>query len=237
MRLALTTRQREGWIWGASVTKTPSDPLDVSDEELVARYQAGEAAVVEVLLTRYRHLAHIKARSYFLAGAGKDDVVQEGMIGLYKAIRDYRSGRRAAFRTFADVCITRQIVSAIKTATRHKHDPLNSGVSLSKPLPQDEHPDRVLADILPAAEASDPADVVIKNEEIQGVRRAFAEVLSGFETEVLHLYIEGKSYQEIASSLGRSVKAIDNALQRIKRKLEMSLGVAEPAEASALPTS
>ena len=208
---------------GASVKSRPVDPVEATDEDLVARYQAGEAAVVEVLLNRYRHLAHIKARSYFLAGAGKDDVIQEGMIGLYKAIRDYRPGRKAAFRTFADVCITRQIVSAIKTATRHKHDPLNSGVSLSKPLPQDDHPDRVLADVLPAMEVSDPAELVVKDEEMAGVRRAFSEVLSGFETEVLHLYIEGKSYQEIARTLKRGVKAIDNALQRIKRKLEMSL--------------
>jgi len=203
--------------------KVPADLTDLSDEELVARYQAGEAAAVEILLNRYRHLAHIKARSYFLAGASRDDVVQEGMIGLYKAIRDYREGRRAAFRTFADVCITRQIVSAIKTATRHKHDPLNSGLSLSKPLPQDDQPDRVLGDVLSGEDVADPADLVIQNEEILGVRRAFAEVLSDFEAEVLRMYIEGKSYQDIARHLRRGVKAIDNALQRIKRKLEMSL--------------
>ena len=196
---------------------------ETPDEDLVAAYQAGEPGAMETLLERYRDFARLKARSYFLAGADRDDIVQEGMIGLYKAIRDYREGRRAAFRTFADVCITRQIVSAIKTATRHKHDPLNSGLSLSKPLPQDDQPDRVLGDVLSGEDVADPADLVIQNEEILGVRRAFAEVLSDFEAEVLRMYIEGKSYQDIARHLRRGVKAIDNALQRIKRKLEMSL--------------
>src|SRR5687768_14790787 len=172
-------------------------PLDLStdtDEELVARYHAGHEAAVEALLNRYRNFARLKARSYFLAGADKDDIIQEGMIGLYKAIRDYSPDKQASFRAFAEICITRQIITAIKTATRQKHGPLNSYVSFNKPIGADDDPDRVLMDVLRAAEIADPAEVVVHNEELHSIKMAFAEVLSDFEAEVLHLYVEGKSY-------------------------------------------
>ncbi len=165
----------------------------------------------------------MKARSYFLAGADKDDIVQEGMIGLYKAIRDFAADREASFRAFAEICITRQIITAVKTATRQKHLPLNSYVSLSKPLATEEDPDWVLMDVLEAPHVTDPAELVISNDELRSIKLAFAEILSDFEAEVLHMYVEGKSYHEIAEFLGRHVKSVDNALQRIKRKVELHL--------------
>jgi RNA polymerase sporulation-specific sigma factor len=194
-----------------------------TDEDLVALYHRGSQPAIELLLERYRNFARMKARSYFLAGADKDDIVQEGMIGLYKAIRDFAPERQASFRAFAEICITRQIITAVKTATRQKHVPLNSYVSLSKPLATEEDPDWVLMDVLETPQVSDPAELVISNDELRSIKLAFAEILSDFEAEVLHMYVEGKSYQEIAEHLGRHVKSIDNALQRIKRKVELHL--------------
>ena len=194
-----------------------------SDEELVALYREGVQDAVEVLLARYRNFARMKARSYFLAGADKDDIVQESMIGLYKAIRDFSAERQASFRAFAEICITRQIITAVKTATRQKHGPLNSYVSLAKPLGAQDDADWVLGDVIPTEEIADPAELVISNDELRSIKIAFAEILSDFEAEVLHMYVEGKSYQEIAEHLSRHVKSIDNALQRIKRKVELHL--------------
>jgi RNA polymerase sporulation-specific sigma factor len=178
---------------------------------------------MDALLARYRNFARSKARSYFLVGADKEDIVQEAMIGLYKAVRDFNADRETSFRAFADVCITRQIITAIKMATRQKHIPLNTYVSLSKPLATDEEPDRALMDVLQPREVTDPAELVISTEELRSMKLAFAEILSDFEIEVLHLYVEGKSYQEIAALLSRQLKAVDNALQRIKRKVELHL--------------
>jgi RNA polymerase sporulation-specific sigma factor len=194
-----------------------------ADEELVALYRAGDPAAIEELLSRYRSFARVKARSYFLVGADRDDILQEGMIGLYKAIRDYAPEREASFRAFAELCVTRQIITAVKTATRQKHVPLNTYVSLSKPVGDDEDPDRSLQEVLANVRAPDPADLVIGNEELRSMKIAFAEILSDFEAEVLHMYVEGKSYQEIAGHLDRHVKSIDNAIQRIKRKVELHL--------------
>jgi RNA polymerase sporulation-specific sigma factor len=194
-----------------------------SDEELVALYHQGQQPAIDALLERYRNFARMKARSYFLAGADKDDIVQEGMIGLYKAIRDFMAERQASFRAFAEICITRQIITAVKTATRQKHVPLNSYVSLSKPLASEEDPDWVLMDVLETPQVTDPAELVISSDELRSIKLAFAEILSDFEAEVLHMYVEGKSYQEIGDLLGRHVKSVDNALQRIKRKVELHL--------------
>jgi len=212
-----------------------ADLSDGSDEELIHLYREGEPVAMETLLARYRNFARMKARSYFLVGADKDDIVQEGMIGLYKAIRDFSDDKQASFRAFAEICITRQIITAIKTATRQKHVPLNQYVSLSKPLATDDDPDRVLMDVLRQPHVSDPADMVISSEELRGIKMAFAEILSDFEAEVLHLYVEGKSYQEIGKLLKRHVKSIDNALQRIKRKIELHLKAREDAEAGRKP--
>jgi RNA polymerase sigma-H factor len=207
---------------------------DLMDDDLVARFQDGDTQALEVLLQRYRRFARAKARGYFLIGADSDDIEQEGMIGLFKAVRDFRSDRQASFRAFAELCITRQIITAIKTATRQKHQPLNSYVSLSgTPSSNDESSERTVEEVLEARGLTDPADVVVSMENMSSMRRSMAEMLSGLEVEVLGLYVEGKSYQEIAVSLGRHVKSIDNALQRIKRKLDMHLAEQAAVEAVA----
>lgn len=192
----------------------------LSDEDLVERVRAGDDKAIELLLHRYRHYARAKARTYFLAGADKEDIVQEGMIGLYKAIRDFQADKNTAFRAFAELCMTRQIITAIKTATRQKHRPLNSYVSLNKPAGDDDDDDRSIGEALASKSMTDPAELVVSAEEIDNIRNSVGRLLSHFETEVLQLYMDGKSYQQIADVLGRHVKSIDNALQRIKRKLE-----------------
>jgi RNA polymerase sporulation-specific sigma factor len=205
------------------VRSSTTDPSRATDEDLVSRYHGGDHRAVDILLERYRNFARLKARSYFLAGADKDDIVQEGMIGLYKAIRDFATDRQTSFRAFAEICITRQIITAVKTATRQKHTPLNSYVSLSKPIAAEEDPDWILMDVIETPHVADPAELVISSDELRSIKLAFAEILSDFEAEVLHMYVEGKSYQEIGEYLGRHVKSIDNALQRIKRKVELHL--------------
>ena len=191
-----------------------------ADERLVLAARTGDDGALCELLTKYRAFARVKARSYFLVGADREDIVQEGMIGLYKAIRDFNPDRQSSFRAFAELCVTRQIITAIKTATRQKHGPLNNYVSFSRPVGHDDDGERVLGDVIPTVAISDPADLVISAERIRALQAHFDAVLSDLETEVLRLYVEGKSYQEIAERLQRQVKSIDNALQRIKRKLE-----------------
>jgi RNA polymerase sporulation-specific sigma factor len=191
-----------------------------SDDELVMAARSGDDSALCDLLNKYRAFARVKARSYFLVGADREDIVQEGMIGLYKAIRDFNPDMQSSFRAFAELCVTRQIITAIKTATRQKHGPLNNYVSFERPVGGDDDGERVLGDVLPSRAISDPADLVISAERIRALQAHFDEVLSDLETEVLRLYVEGKSYQEIAERLQRHVKSIDNALQRIKRKLE-----------------
>jgi RNA polymerase sporulation-specific sigma factor len=200
---------------------------EVVDEELIDRARSGDDRAIETLLIRYRHYARAKARTYFLAGADREDIVQEGMIGLYKAIRDFQPEKETTFRSFAELCITRQIISAIKGATRRKHMPLNSYVSLNQGPSSGEPDVPPLEQFLSIAGPSDPADLVISAEEITSLRASMVELLSGLEAEVLRLYMDGKSYQEIATTLGRHVKSIDNALQRIKRKLEQHLEARE----------
>ena len=202
-----------------------------ADDELVRRSRAGDDYALAELLHKYRGFARAKARSYFLVGADKEDIVQEGMIGLYKAIRDFNPDMQTSFRAFAELCITRQIITAIKTATRHKHGPLNNYVSFSRPLSADDDGERYLADVLPATAITDPADLVVSAERIRALQKHFDTVLSDLEVEVLRLYVEGKSYSEIALLLQRQVKSIDNALQRIKRKLDGHLRERELSEA------
>lgn len=195
---------------------------NVLDEELVLYAHEGDVSALEHLINKYKNFVRAKARSYFLIGADREDIVQEGMIGLYKAIRDFRNDKLSSFRAFAELCITRQIITAIKTATRQKHIPLNSYVSLNKPI-YDEESDRTLLDILTAAKITDPEELIISREELASIECKIGEILSGLELEVLMSYLEGKSYQEIACDLDRHVKSIDNALQRVKRKLEKYL--------------
>ena len=199
-----------------------------TDEELIHKHRGGDSRAAEILLSRYRNFAQMKARSYFLVGAERDDIVQESMIGLYKAIRDFQPDRQTSFRAFADVCITRQLITAIRSARCQKHQPLNSYLSLSKPLAAEEDPDRVLMDVLTGPAMLDPAEVVIAAEDLGDIKAAFDRLLSQFETEVLRLYADGKSYHQIAALLEREVKSIDNALQRIKRKIESYLRTRDP---------
>lgn len=192
------------------------------DEDIVASAREGDDLALEYLIHKYRNFVRAKARSYFLIGADREDIIQEGMIGLYKAIRDYRADKLASFRAFAELCITRQIITAIKTATRQKHIPLNSYVSLNRPI-YDEDSDRTLLDIMDGAKVNDPVELVISREEFMDIEQKMSEFLSELEWKVLMYYLEGKSYQEIANQLSRHVKSIDNALQRVKRKLERYL--------------
>ncbi len=193
-----------------------------SDEELVEAVRNGDDQALEYLIHKYRNFVRAKARSYFLIGADREDIVQEGMIGLYKSIRDYREDKLTSFKAFAELCITRQIITAIKTATRQKHIPLNSYVSLDKPI-YDEDSDRTLLDVIGAARVTDPEELVIHQEEFDDIELKMSELLSDLERQVLMLYLDGRSYQEIAVDLDRHVKSIDNALQRVKRKLEKYL--------------
>ena len=203
---------------------------ELSDDELVARYQGGDNDSLDVLLQRYRRFTRAKARGYFLIGADSDDIEQEGMIGLFKAVRDFRPDRQASFRAFAELCITRQIITAIKTATRQKHQPLNSYLSLSGTRPGEENGSGTVEEVLEAKGLIDPIEFIISMEDLRSMRRMMSEMLSKLEVEVLRLYVEGKSYQEIAEVLGRHVKSIDNALQRIKRKLDVHLAERAAAE-------
>ena len=198
---------------------------DMSDEDLIRITRGPEPDAhdaVDMLLERYKDLVRVKTRPYFLLGADRADLIQEGMIGLYKSIRDFKPEKLSSFRAFAELCITRQIITAIKTATRQKHIPLNSYVSLNKPL-YDEESDRTLLDVIMEGRISDPEELIINRENLGNIHNKISEVLSGLEQEVLQAYLDGKSYQEIADALGRHVKSIDNALQRVKRKLEKYL--------------
>ncbi len=195
---------------------------ELVDEEVVELARNGDDVALEYLINKYKNFVRAKARSYFLIGADREDIIQEGMIGLYKAIRDFRPDKLASFRAFAELCITRQIITAIKTATRQKHMPLNSYVSLNKPI-YDEESDRTLLDVLTGTRVSDPEEMIINRENFADIENKMGEFLSDLEWKVLMFYLEGKSYQEIAEDLKRHVKSIDNALQRVKRKLERYL--------------
>jgi len=195
-----------------------------ADEDIVDLVRFGDSEALEFLINKYRNFVRAKARSYFLIGAEREDIVQEGMIGLYKAIRDFKGDKLASFKAFAELCITRQIITAIKTATRQKHIPLNSYVSLDKPI-YDEDSDRTLLDVICGSRVCDPEEMIINQEEFFGLEDKMSEILSDLERKVLMLYLDGRSYQEIAVDLDRHVKSIDNALQRVKRKLERYLEV------------
>ncbi len=194
----------------------------VADEQLAIMAQNGDVGATEYILEKYKGLVKARARAYFLIGADREDIIQEGMIGLYKAIRDFRVDKQSSFSAFADLCATRQIVTAIKTATRLKHIPLNNYVSLNKPVYEDES-EKTLIDIVAQTIVSDPEQIVINEESFNHVSAEIFKCLSKFEKNVLDLYLDGKSYQEISVLLKRTSKSIDNALQRIKRKLESQL--------------
>ncbi|AST94026.1 RNA polymerase factor sigma-70 [Sutcliffiella cohnii] len=201
--------------------------FDVMEDEVVVELvHDGNSEALDYLINKYRNFVKAKARSYFLIGADREDIVQEGMIGLYKAIRDFKEDKLTSFKAFAELCITRQIITAIKTATRQKHIPLNSYVSLDKPI-YDEESDRTLMDVISGAKVSDPEELIINQEEFDDIEVKMEELLSDLERKVLSLYLDGRSYQEISEDLNRHVKSIDNALQRVKRKLERYLELRE----------
>lgn len=201
-----------------------SEYVSLSDEDIVEAFRLGESEALEFLINKYRNFVRAKARSYFLIGADREDIVQEGMIGLYKSIRDFKGDKQSSFKAFAELCITRQIITAIKTATRQKHIPLNSYISLDKPI-YDEDSDRTLLDVICGSQICDPEQLIINKEEFVGLEDKMSEILSDLERKVLMLYLDGRSYQEISVDLKRHVKSIDNALQRVKRKLERYLEV------------
>lgn len=197
-----------------------------TDDELLSFVQQGDNYALNYLIKRYRPFVRAKAQTYFLIGADREDIVQEGMIGLYKAIRDYNSTKLASFKAFAELCVTRQIITAIKTATRQKHMPLNSYISLDKPLFEEE-PDSTLFDVIEEEEAIDPQELLLNREKFGAIEVKLSGVLSSLERKALHLYLDGCTYQEISELLNRHVKSIDNALQRVKKKLEQLIKPSE----------
>ncbi|MFQ3546407.1 RNA polymerase sporulation sigma factor SigH [Halobacillus rhizosphaerae] len=210
-------------------TEKNINELDLSkldDEVIIERINDGQVQALDYLINKYKNFVRAKARTYFLIGADREDIVQEGMIGLYKAIRDYQEDKLSSFKAFAELCVTRQIITAIKTATRQKHIPLNSYVSLDKPI-YDEESDRTLLDVIAGSKAIDPQELIVNKEKFGDMEEKISELLSDLEKQVLTLYLDGQSYQEISVELKRHVKSIDNALQRVKRKLEKYLEVSE----------
>lgn len=192
------------------------------EEEIVIEAKNGNVRAQEYVISKYEGFVKAKSKSYFLIGADKEDIYQEGMIGLYKAIRDFNYEKSTTFKAFAELCITRQIITAIKTATRQKHIPLNSYISLNKPV-YDEESERTLLDIIATSIVTDPEELIISKEELKHIESKMNELLSDLELQVVEYYLNGKSYQYIADKLKRDVKSIDNALQRVKRKLEKHL--------------
>ena len=198
------------------------DNSQQDEYDIVLKASKGDKIALEYIIKKYKNFVKAKAKSYFLIGADKEDIIQEGMIGLYKAVRDFDASKTNSFKGFADICITRQIITAIKTATRQKHIPLNSYISLNKPV-YDEESERTLLDIIATSIVTDPEELIISKEELQHIESKMNELLSDLELQVVEYYLNGKSYQYIADKLKRDVKSIDNALQRVKRKLEKHL--------------
>jgi RNA polymerase sporulation-specific sigma factor len=192
---------------------------ELADLQLVMRARNGDSKALDELIRRYQGFVRLKASSYFLAGGDSEDLIQEGLIGLYKAVRDF-SPELSSFRSFAELCVTRQIITAIKTATRFKHAPLNTYVSFSHtPAGQESEADCTLGDALPGPSVDDPSVCVISTEELQSLVFTLGTGLSKLEADALKLYLEGESYETMAERLGCDTKTIDNALQRVKRKV------------------
>jgi RNA polymerase sporulation-specific sigma factor len=203
----------------AKLSAQPQALVQVDDGYLLALAKQGSADAYELLVRRYYSFVRLKASSYFLIGGDGEDLVQEGLLGLYKAIRDYRSDRESSFRNFAELCITRQIITAVKTATRNKHTPLNGYVSFSSTPAGAAESEPTLDELLPGPGASDPVNQVISSEELRALVACLSTVLSELESRVLSLYLDGHSYTGIGEQLGCDCKTVDNALQRVKRKV------------------
>ena len=205
----------------AAAARTPQKiQRELEDLQLVLKARNGNQGALDALMKRYTSFVRLKASSYFLAGGDSEDLIQEGMIGLYKAVRDFRPDKETSFRSFAELCVTRQIITAIKTATRFKHAPLNTYVSFSHtPAGQDNDGECTLGDALPGPAVHEPSVMVISTEELQSLVLCLGTGLSSLEADALRLYLEGSSYEEMAEELGCDTKTIDNALQRVKRKI------------------
>ena len=198
------------------------DYAALTDEELIRRIRQGDVEAENRLYGSYKQIVRSKARTYFLVGADREDIIQEGMIGLYKAVCDYDFDKQTSFRAFAELCITRQIITAIKSATRKKHMPLNTYVSLNRQV-FDGESERTLIDVIQSVHVSDPEETLIGRENYEAVAASIEQMLSRLEKNALELYLQGYSYQHIANALGKSTKCVDNAIQRVKKKLEERL--------------
>ena len=208
----------------ARLSANPQGQLQVEDRYLIALAKQGNAAAYDRLVRRYYGFVRLKASSYFLAGGDADDLIQEGLVGLYKAVRDYRSDRESSFRNFAELCITRQIITAVKTATRNKHTPLNQYVSFSSsPAGSSEGGEPTLDEVIAGPTVHDPVNQVVSSEELQALVSCLSSALSALESRVLALYLDGRSYEEIGGRLSCDTKTVDNALQRVKRKVGVHL--------------
>jgi RNA polymerase sporulation-specific sigma factor len=204
----------------AKISSNPQGQLQVDDAYLLALAKQGSADAYERLVRRYYSFVRLKASSYFLMGGDSEDLIQEGLVGLYKAIRDFRTDRESSFRNFAELCITRQIITAVKTATRNKHTPLNGYISFSSsPAGSSGDGEPTLDEVLPGAPIWDPVNQVISSEELSSLVACLSTVLSDLESRVLGLYLDGHSYTGIGDELGCDCKTVDNALQRVKRKV------------------
>ena len=216
----------------ARISHNPNSEPKVDDGFLIALAKLGDRNAYDRLVRRYHGFVRLKASSYFLAGGDSDDLIQEGLVGLYKAIRDYRTDRESSFRNFAELCITRQIITAVKTATRNKHTPLNQYVSFSQTPAAAGESDTTLDEILPGPSVHDPVNQVIATEELESLVSCLSGVsgvLSDLESRVLSLYLDGHSYEQIAERLECDTKTVDNALQRVKRKVGVHLASREVA--------
>jgi RNA polymerase sporulation-specific sigma factor len=208
----------------ARLSSNPKGQLQVEDGYLIALAKAGSPDAYDRLVRRYYGFVRLKASSYFLAGGDSDDLIQEGLVGLYKAIRDYRSDRESSFRNFAELCITRQIITAVKTATRNKHTPLNQYVSFSStPAGTGGETEPTLDEMIAGSSVHDPVNQVISSEELRALVSCISTSLSELESRVLSLYLDGRSYEEVGQRLGCDCKTVDNALQRVKRKVGQHL--------------
>ena len=203
----------------ARISASSHAQLKVDDRYLIALAKQGDPAAYDRLVRRYHGFVRLKASSYFIAGGDSDDLMQEGLVGLYKAIRDYRTDRQSSFRNFAELCITRQIITAVKTATRHKHVPLNQYVSFATTPAGASEGESTLEEMLPGSTVHDPANQVISSEELRSLVDCLSSTLSELEARVLALYLDGRSYEEIGGIVDCDTKTVDNALQRVKRKV------------------
>ena len=203
----------------ARLSQNTQSQVKVDDLYLIALAKAGDATAYDRIVRRYYGFVRLKASSYFLTGGDADDLIQEGLVGLYKAVRDFRTDRESSFRNFAELCITRQIITAVKTATRNKHTPLNQYVSFSSTPSSAGEGEPTLDEILPGSPVHDPASQVISSEELRSLVSCLSSALSELESRVLALYLDGRSYEEIGGRIGCDTKTVDNALQRVKRKI------------------